>query len=111
PGLLHCICRVAVPLSPHLSFPTRRSSDLAPCVTMPYMCLFTFLPIFRLKGACLGDGINAHLFGMPILSLFPPPTFSSKMDDAFLDRKSTRLNSSHVSISYAVFCLKKNNKM
>src|SRR6266704_4923138 len=27
------------------------------------------------------------------------------------DRKSTRLNSSHVSISYAVFCLKKKNKM
>src|SRR5207249_985094 len=27
-----------------------------------------------------------------------------------LDRKSTRLNSSHVSISYAVFCLKKKNK-
>src|SRR5207249_10676439 len=30
--------------------------------------------------------------------------------DAHLDRKSTRLNSSHVSISYAVFCLKKKNK-
>src|SRR5699024_12374257 len=27
--------------------------------------------------------------------------------DLFKDRKSTRLNSSHVSISYAVFCLKK----
>src|SRR5690606_41934353 len=27
-----------------------------------------------------------------------------------LDRKSTRLNSSHVKISYAVFCLKKQNK-
>src|SRR5207249_10358660 len=27
--------------------------------------------------------------------------------DAGIDRKSTRLNSSHVSISYAVFCLKK----
>src|SRR5699024_12224671 len=27
-----------------------------------------------------------------------------------LDRKSTRLNSSHVSISYAVFCLKKKTK-
>src|SRR5207249_9389027 len=26
------------------------------------------------------------------------------------DRKSTRLNSSHVSISYAVFCLKKKNR-
>src|SRR5699024_4598550 len=29
---------------------------------------------------------------------------------AILDRKSTRLNSSHVSISYAVFCLKKKTK-
>src|SRR5207249_12010381 len=29
---------------------------------------------------------------------------------AVLDRKSTRLNSSHVSISYAVFCLKKKKK-
>src|SRR5699024_12523713 len=28
-----------------------------------------------------------------------------------LDRKSTRLNSSHVSISYAVFCLKKKKKI
>src|SRR5437870_8385437 len=28
----------------------------------------------------------------------------------FPDRKSTRLNSSHVAISYAVFCLKKKNK-
>src|SRR5437870_9108143 len=27
-----------------------------------------------------------------------------------IDRKSTRLNSSHVAISYAVFCLKKKNK-
>src|SRR5690625_5580373 len=27
------------------------------------------------------------------------------------DRKSTRLNSSHVAISYAVFCLKKKNKV
>src|SRR5690625_5562214 len=28
-------------------------------------------------------------------------------EDAVLDRKSTRLNSSHVAISYAVFCLNK----
>src|SRR5438309_7993048 len=28
---------------------------------------------------------------------------------SMIDRKSTRLNSSHSSISYAVFCLKKNN--
>src|SRR5690554_7128915 len=30
--------------------------------------------------------------------------------DLVLDRKSTRLNSSHVRISYAVFCLKKKTK-
>src|SRR5699024_11642604 len=30
-----------------------------------------------------------------------------RLDDLPRDRKSTRLNSSHVSISYAVFCLKK----
>src|SRR5689334_24339762 len=30
--------------------------------------------------------------------------------DALADRKSTRLNSSHSSISYAVFCLKKKKK-
>src|SRR5690349_22902074 len=28
-------------------------------------------------------------------------------NDSLIDRKSTRLNSSHVEISYAVFCLKK----
>src|SRR5690606_41658430 len=35
-----------------------------------------------------------------------PPSIRSKV----LDRKSTRLNSSHVKISYAVFCLKKKKK-
>src|SRR5437899_12731193 len=30
--------------------------------------------------------------------------------ELFGDRKSTRLNSSHLGISYAVFCLKKKNK-
>src|SRR3989442_6204978 len=33
----------------------------------------------------------------------------SATSSTFLDRKSTRLNSSHVRISYAVFCLKKKN--
>src|SRR5438874_8736344 len=34
----------------------------------------------------------------------------SLMEPTAPDRKSTRLNSSHVEISYAVFCLKKKNK-
>src|SRR5690554_3772448 len=33
--------------------------------------------------------------------------FSTSIGFVFIDRKSTRLNSSHVRISYAVFCLKK----
>src|SRR5690606_15473783 len=38
-------------------------------------------------------------------------TLKTKTDSAVkLDRKSTRLNSSHVKISYAVFCLKKKKK-
>src|SRR3989449_9425401 len=34
----------------------------------------------------------------------------AEVEDAMLDRKSTRLNSSHGYISYAVFCLKKKKK-
>src|SRR5690606_39281378 len=37
----------------------------------------------------------------------PTPPEKSKREMAQTDRKSTRLNSSHVKISYAVFCLKK----
>src|SRR5437773_5012960 len=36
--------------------------------------------------------------------------FPLPVEKADLDRKSTRLNSSHITISYAVFCLKKKNK-
>src|SRR3712207_8956534 len=32
-------------------------------------------------------------------------------DESLEDRKSTRLNSSHANISYAVFCLKKNTRL
>src|SRR5690625_6923963 len=39
-----------------------------------------------------------------------PPELRRFMDDFIQDRKSTRLNSSHVAISYAVFCLKKKKK-
>src|SRR5690606_39773042 len=37
------------------------------------------------------------------------PNYHCKLVPDILDRKSTRLNSSHVKISYAVFCLKKKN--
>src|SRR5699024_11620734 len=42
--------------------------------------------------------------------LHPNPKKMEIPNELFIDRKSTRLNSSHVSISYAVFCLKKKIK-
>src|SRR5690349_21911501 len=43
-------------------------------------------------------------------SYFSPMTGTTGGKIVFGDRKSTRLNSSHVEISYAVFCLKKKKK-
>src|SRR5579862_9978602 len=43
----------------------------------------------------------------PACSPPPSPGSGSASGAAWRDRKSTRLNSSHSSISYAVFCLKK----
>src|SRR5947209_13607450 len=40
-----------------------------------------------------------------------PTTVCGGMPEPSLDRKSTRLNSSHANISYAVFCLKKKNAL
>src|SRR5476651_2765495 len=39
-----------------------------------------------------------------------PPCCASSQSRSDRDRKSTRLNSSHANISYAVFCLKKKKK-
>src|SRR5690625_7445713 len=57
--------------------------------------------IGKLKEAKEIDGIWLHLHG----SMEVEDVGSGEL--ALLDRKSTRLNSSHVAISYAVFCLKK----
>src|SRR5690625_7088858 len=56
---------------------------------------------------------GAGAYGVLVLRVAPPgvadPRRRPWLDDADgRDRKSTRLNSSHVAISYAVFCLKKN---
>src|SRR5437867_7143100 len=45
-----------------------------------------------------------------LIDTVEPRRVDDLADDDALDRKSTRLNSSHRTISYAVFCLKKKNK-
>src|SRR5207249_10432404 len=54
---------------------------------------------------------KAAVAGIPVVcAVSGPTTLAIETARAFKDRKSTRLNSSHVSISYAVFCLKKKKK-
>src|SRR2546422_9685314 len=48
---------------------------------------------------------------VPMREYNEDPVFWSLVSATSLDRKSTRLNSSHGYISYAVFCLKKKKKM
>src|SRR5690242_19210085 len=43
-------------------------------------------------------------------TIIDPAMLAAKRNNFLADRKSTRLNSSHMSISYAVFCLKKKKK-
>src|SRR5690349_23508238 len=81
------------------SFPTRRSSDLAVARKIKTR---TILPA----------GIERHRHptraGGPALRRQRRVAF--EVPRPRRDRKSTRLNSSHVEISYAVFCLKKKKK-
>src|SRR5206468_12189956 len=65
----------------------------------PRSTLFPYTTLFRSIGALLkAGGGESHID----IQLVAP----RRID---IDRKSTRLNSSHDQISYAVFCLKKKN--
>src|SRR5690625_6813995 len=108
------------------SFPTRRSSDLTEVVKIEeesvlirtpegeksipndYVLAMTgYLPDFEFLDK-IGVDRNPDDAGIPFTN---PDTLETNIPGLFLagviDRKSTRLNSSHVAISYAVFCLKK----
>src|SRR5690625_7030579 len=63
----------------------------------PISTLFPYTTLFR---SCQSSGALHHVAGEYI---------AQHRRLAGADRKSTRLNSSHVAISYAVFCLKKKN--
>src|SRR5947209_17434323 len=78
----------------------------------PYTTLFRSLPVPRREGRLRplprppggGEGRPGRDRGRAVRR--PAPRARRRVDDA-VDRKSTRLNSSHANISYAVFCLKK----
>src|SRR5574343_41475 len=63
----------------------------------PRSTLFPYTTLFRSAGICSKSDQG----------IMPSAVLRSRIQ---LDRKSTRLNSSHITISYAVFCLKKKKK-
>src|SRR3712207_8374639 len=78
----------------------------------PYTTLFRSTPD-RYRGRVLSLNLTAGLGSMAFGNLgfgFVSDAWDWDGDQLLVDRKSTRLNSSHVNISYAVFCLKKTDK-
>src|SRR5690606_41801535 len=92
------------------SFPTRRSSDLALPRPVRKLGAGGVCPDALQSRGDRGGGREAHSPGpAPGVTEARVPASGSTSASAArgVDRKSTRLNSSHVKISYAVFCLKK----
>src|SRR5437879_11253148 len=83
------------------TYPTRRSSDLSMRIEN-YLGFPTGVTGGELTDRAI---LQANKFGARIS--VPAPVTHLTFDKAYSDRKSTRLNSSHRCISYAVFCLKK----
>src|SRR3712207_7911640 len=91
----------------------------------PRSTLFPYTTLFRSSGIGRGGlptGLHSSRAGQPAgvphrpREVAPRPARVAGGDRPPCplgkgDRKSTRLNSSHANISYAVFCLKKNKKM
>src|SRR5256885_11678054 len=76
----------------------------------PRSTLFPYTTLFRsaIAGAVGGTDALARLTGSRAFERFTGPQIRKYHEqDPSGDRKSTRLNSSHLVISYAVFCLKK----
>src|SRR5206468_5996219 len=94
----------AAPRHPH-SFPTRRSSDLGAERRAQRPAHHAGIVGAHLPG--LGEGHGMTGVG-PEQRDRTSPRVGERED--VQDRKSTRLNSSHDQISYAVFCLKKKKK-
>src|SRR5688500_20034935 len=99
------LCYLSFYRSTHLrylhSFPTRRSSDLPLLSAIG----FDFKTSDPMDVSCMLR--RPERITLAEVTVLPGNVLSSPSSS---DRKSTRLNSSHLVISYAVFCLKKKIK-
>src|SRR5256885_8879271 len=84
----------------------------------PRSTLFAYTTLFRSLGDRARLAVVSRVLGVVGLSGGPEQEKAHRVPRSdrpdqrreTLDRKSTRLNSSHLVISYAVFCLKKKNR-
>src|SRR3712207_8927106 len=84
----------------------------------PRSTLFPYTTLFRsgrsgaaLRAAAARPVAKAGVHGDPDAHSCARDVAGERWGAAAVDRKSTRLNSSHANISYAVFCLKKKKKI
>src|SRR2546430_10668774 len=75
----------------------------------PRSTLFPYTTLFRSARALGAPGQVGVLAEWVTEALVEPAQLLEDAAPVAQDRKSTRLNSSHSQISYAVFCLKKKN--
>src|SRR5205085_10973709 len=92
------------------SFPTRRSSDLEliaarAAAGTPILGICLGMQLLFESSSELGGASGLGLLAGTVAELQAPGLKVPHI--GWEDRKSTRLNSSHSQISYAVFCLKK----
>src|SRR5437870_7352562 len=83
----------------------------------PRSTLFPYTTLFRSRHR-LAQGVGRRAGNAAVgvgaekrVDVDPHQSAGNAPGGKMRDRKSTRLNSSHVAISYAVFCLKKKNRL
>src|SRR5258707_10048228 len=90
-------------MSPHES--DRRHIERQIAYARPIIVLLALIALFQQTSTHYARRPIYFLIAYFFLSVF------ALLFEQMLDRKSTRLNSSHANISYAVFCLKKKKKI
>src|SRR2546426_3679031 len=76
----------------------------------PRSTLFPYTTLFRSRAQIRIGRPRQQGLPVPHQEVSSPQAQREGLAGRYLDRKSTRLNSSHLVISYAVFCLKKKKK-
>ena len=66
-----------------------------------------FMEIEKQRGISVATSVMSFEYKGKKINILDTPGHKDFAEDTYRDRKSTRLNSSHDQISYAVFCLKK----